>query len=145
MTPVEIAALIAEPFEGFKSYPYLCPAGIPTIGIGTTRYPNDKRVTLKDSPVTYSQAKEFMYYELEQCQKGVLRCCPMLSGNTLGAIIDFTYNLGVGRLQASTLKRRLNEQDIESAKQELLKWVWAGGRKLNGLVARRKIESIYLT
>ena len=58
----------------------------------------------------------------------------------LNAIVDFTYNLGVGRLQTSTLRRKLNEEDWEGAKEQLRLWVRGGGRVLPGLVRRREAE-----
>jgi lysozyme len=62
----------------------------------------------------------------------------------LNAIVDFTYNLGVGRLQTSTLKRKINEQDWVGAKEELLKWSKAGGKVLPGLLIRRQAEALLL-
>jgi len=68
--------------------------------------------------------------------------CPILASSEkkLGAIIDFVYNLGPGRLQYSTLRRKINQQDWEGAKVELSKWVRGGGRILPGLVKRRNAE-----
>ncbi len=56
------------------------------------------------------------------------------------AIVDFTFNLGSGRLQTSTLRRRINQQDWPSAERELRRWVYGGGKMLSGLVARREAE-----
>lgn len=146
MSAITVASTIAEPFEGFRSHPYLCPAGIPTIGFGTTRYPDGRRVTLKDPPITIDQAREYLRHEMVQCIAGALRYCPGLAANekALGAIADFCYNLGTGRLQASTLRRRINQQDWPAARKELMKWVRGGGRVLSGLVRRRKVECAYL-
>jgi lysozyme len=58
----------------------------------------------------------------------------------LAAIVDFTFNLGAGRLQASTLRRRVNQRDWVAARQELSRWVYGGGKVLPGLVARREAE-----
>lgn len=58
----------------------------------------------------------------------------------LAAIVDFTFNLGGGRLQTSTLRRRLNQRDWPAAAAELRRWVDGGGKVLLGLVARRKAE-----
>ena len=72
-----------------------------------------------------------------------LRYCPVLlnqSENRLAAIVDFTFNLGAGRLQTSTLRRRINQLDWAGAALELRKWVHGGGRVLPGLVARRQAE-----
>lgn len=70
--------------------------------------------------------------------------CPALAGDNLCAIADFAYNLGLARLKASTLRRRINVGDFEAAKIELRKWVNAGGRKLPGLVLRREAECLLL-
>jgi len=60
------------------------------------------------------------------------------SEGRLAAIVDFTFNLGAGRLQTSTLRRRINQQDWSGAAQELQRWVYGGGKVLPGLVARRR-------
>ena len=72
-----------------------------------------------------------------------LRFCPVLAmepTGLLGAIVDFTFNLGTGRLQTSTLRRRINQRDWAGVAFELRRWVYGGGRVLPGLVARREAE-----
>lgn len=72
-----------------------------------------------------------------------LRYCPVLATepeNRLAAIVDFTFNLGAGRLQTSTLRRRVNQRDWAEAARELRRWVHGGGKVLPGLVARREAE-----
>ena len=72
-----------------------------------------------------------------------LRYCPVLATEPegrLAAIVDFTFNLGAGRLQTSTLRRRVNQKDWSAAALELRRWVYGGGRVLPGLVARREAE-----
>jgi lysozyme len=72
-----------------------------------------------------------------------LRYCPVLAAEPegrLAAIIDFTFNLGAGRLQTSTLRRRVNQRDWTAAANELRRWVYGGGKVLPGLVARREAE-----
>lgn len=59
-------------------------------------------------------------------------------------IVDFTFNLGAGRLQTSTLRRRINQRDWVAARQELRRWVYGGGKVLPGLVARREAECALL-
>jgi lysozyme len=61
----------------------------------------------------------------------------------LAAIVDFTFNLGAGRLQTSTLRRRVNQRDWENAANELRRWVHGGGKVLPGLVTRREAEVGY--
>lgn len=56
------------------------------------------------------------------------------------SIVDFTFNLGAGRLQTSTLRRRINQQDWSSAAKELRRWVYGGGKVLPGLVTRREAD-----
>jgi len=76
-----------------------------------------------------------------------LRICPVLATEPegrLAAVVDFTFNLGAGRLQTSTLRRRINQRDWSAASQELCRWVYGGGKVLPGLVARRKAESAFL-
>ena len=62
----------------------------------------------------------------------------------LAAIVDFTFNLGAGRLQTSTLRRRVNQREWVAAETELRRWVYGGGRVLAGLIGRRDAEAIWL-
>ena len=130
-------------FEGFRANPYLCSAGVPTIGYGSTFYSDGRKVTLQDQPITIPMAEGLLDLTLNKIFiPGVLRACPVLINHPdkLGAIVAFAYNLGVGRLQSSTLRRKINEQDWEAAANELLKWNMGGGKVLKGLDARRKAE-----
>jgi lysozyme len=72
-----------------------------------------------------------------------LRFCPVLGTESelrLAAIVDFTFNLGAGQLQASTLRRRISQSEWQEAAKELRRWVFGGGKVLSGLVARREAE-----
>jgi len=76
--------------------------------------------------------------------RATLRFCPVLATKPearLGAIVEFTFNLGTGRLKTSTLRRRVNQRDWPGAASELRRWVYGGGRVLPGLVMRRTAES----
>jgi lysozyme len=143
MKALEIAAEIAKIFEGFKPNPYKCPAGVWTIGYGTTRYPDGRKVQSADPPVDISIAEEYLLDELHHSLLSTIKYCPVLvsNDNRLAAITDFVYNLGAGRLQTSTLRRRINQGDWFEVKRELGKWIRGGGRVLPGLVRRRIIES----
>jgi len=124
-------------FEGFRSKPYLCPAGVWTIGYGST-----KGVT-KDSPaVSEHQAEVMMRLDAYRAYRAVLSISPILGAHPQAAcaIADFVYNLGAGRYQASTLRRKIDQQDWQGAREQLPRWVWGGGRKLPGLVLRRAAE-----
>lgn len=146
---LEIAAELCRRFEGFRTKPYICPAGVPTIGYGSTYYADGRKVTMQDAPISEPAARELLMRELfHTYAPGVLRQCPGLlplallqdDWRKLNAIVDFAYNLGVGRLQTSTLRRKINAQDWQGAKEQLMLWVRGGGRVLPGLVARRKAE-----
>ena len=144
---IEIAAALCRKFEGFSAKPYLCPAGYWTIGFGTVFKPDGTQVTKDDPPITKELAEEWLQHELRHNYlAGVLHASPLLVRfpQALGAITDFAYNLGVARYRASTLKRRINEEDWDGAKIELGKWVRGGGRVLRGLVKRRQAEAEYL-
>jgi len=144
---LNIAAALCKQFEGFKSKPYLCPAGIPTIGYGSTYYASGAKVTLSDEPISETIAETLLLHELQFTYlPGVLRNCPILltDERKCNAVVDFCYNLGVGRLQTSTLKRKINEQDWEAAVQQLLLWNKGGGKVLAGLDKRRKAEVLLL-
>jgi lysozyme len=146
---LDLAAELCRRFEGFKAKPYLCPAGIPTIGYGSTYYANGGKVTLQDAPISEVEARVLLLHELASTYApGVIRQCPILltlailadNWRKFNAIVDFAYNLGVGRLQTSTLRRKINAQDWEGAREQLLVWTRGGGRVLLGLVKRREAE-----
>ena len=142
---LELAAELCRRYEGYRSKPYLCPAGVPTIGYGSTYYADKRKVTLEDPPMEEGAARALLMVELEHTYlPGVLRNCPVLATNErrCNAIVDYAYNLGVGRLQTSTLKRKINAQDWDGVQEQLMLWTKGGGKVLPGLVARRKAECL---
>ena len=144
---LELAAELCRRFEGFRSQPYLCPAGIPTVGYGSTYYADGRKVTLQDAPMDEPAARALLLAELHHTYApGVLRLCPVLGTDErrLNAIVDFVYNLGVGRLQTSTLRRKINAQDWGGAKEQLMLWTRGGGKVLPGLLKRRQAECLLM-
>jgi len=145
MDALDVAERIAMQFEGFRPGPYRCPAGVPTIGYGATRYETGKKVSLGDPPIDRDRAVALLRWEMGRSMSAAMRHCPVLAlqgaEGALAAIADFVFNLGPGRLQTSTLRRRINQRKWPEAKKELLRWVRAGGRVLPGLVARRTVEA----
>jgi len=144
---LELAASLCRQFEGFRSKPYLCPANVATIGYGSTYYSDGRKVTLEDAPMDESTARALLMVELEHTYlPGVLRNCPILATDEkkCNAIVDFVYNLGIGRLQTSTLKRKINAQEWEAAQEQLMLWTKGGGKVLSGLVKRRRFECLLL-
>ena len=139
-----IAADLCRHFEGFRSKPYICPAGYPTQGFGTVYKPDGTKVTMDDAPISKAQADEWLLSELRTTYAaGVLRASPglVLYPKSLAAMIDFSYNLGVARYRASTLRRKADNQDWEAAKEQLMRWTRGGGKVLPGLVRRRQAEA----
>lgn len=140
------AGLMAElvrRFEGLhkmvagRVHAYICPAGYATQGWGLLVQ------DLKVPPITPQEADQRLLQAMPHYMAETLRLCPRLwlePPERLAAIADFTFNLGAGRLKASTLRRRVNEGDWGSAEDELRKWVRGGGRRLPGLVLRREAE-----
>jgi len=137
---------LAKRFEGFESkakrgieitaVPYICPAGFWTIGFGHLSDPNHP-------PITEAEAEVYLARDLQTALTATLRFCPVLATEPegrLAAIVDFTFNLGAGRLQTSTLRRRVNQRDWAAATKELHRWVYGGGKVLPGLVNRRMAE-----
>jgi lysozyme len=141
---------LAKRFEGFErkvkrgteitAVPYVCPAGFWTIGYGhlcDSQHP----------PITEAEAEIYLARDLQTVLAATLRYCPVLTTEPegrLAAIVDFTFNLGAGRLQTSTLRRRVNQRDWIAAGQELRRWVYGGGKVLPGLITRRAAESALL-
>ena len=138
----EIAAALCRRFEGFLAHPYLCPAGVPTIGYGATHYLDGRPVRLTDPAISREAADRLLLLQIQRVYRpAVLRLCPgVTDAGRLAALIDFTFNLGAGRLQASTLRRRVNAGDWDAVPAELRKWTRGGGRVLRGLVLRREAE-----
>lgn len=134
----ELYRLIRQ-FEGCRLRAYLCPAGVWTIGWGATGAGIGP-----GTEWTQEQADKRLESDALAFARGALALCPLLSGNAHAAIADFAFNLGLGRLRASTLRRRLNVSDMDGASVELKKWVRGGGRVLPGLVARRAAEAALL-
>lgn len=144
MANLDIAISLCKQFEGFRSRPYLCPANVWTIGYGTTFYPDGTRVKQTDPDISVGKAEDMLLFELHsECLPAVLRLCPVLAEHEkkLNAVVDFVFNLGAGRLQTSTLRRKINIKDWPGSKAELHRWVYGGGKVLPGLVKRRAAEA----
>ena len=132
-------------FEGLYLTPYLCPAGVPTIGYGATYYDDGTRVQLTDTVITRDRADALLLWHVKTVYlPAVLKLCPAIVHQTPGrvaALIDFTFNLGAGNLQASNLRKRVNAADWSAVPAELRKWNRGGGRVLKGLTIRREAEA----
>lgn len=126
---------LIQRFEGFSAVPYLDIAHIPTIGIGHAIRPREVFTSL-----THEEALALLAKDVIRAEAAVLRLITVpLSDGQFNALVDFVFNLGAGRLQASTLRRKINRG--EPAAQEFSKWVYAGPIKSKGLIRRRTAEA----
>jgi lysozyme len=125
-------------FEGFSCKVYICPAGYPTIGYGHVIRADETF----NAAITEEAASALLRTDVSAAEAAVRRLINVpLTDGQFDALVSFTYNLGAGALQRSTLRRKVNRADHAAASAEFLKWVWAGGKKLPGLVKRRAAEA----
>lgn len=137
-------------FEGFhrllpdgRAAPYLCPAGVWTIGFGSIYRRDGSRVGPNDAPITRAEAMELMAIELAQkCLPAINRLITVpLHPMSHGVLVSFVYNAGSGALNGSGLRRMINSRRWDDVPAEFSKWRVGGGRVLPGLVRRRAAES----
>lgn len=127
--------LIKE-FEGLRLKAYLCPAKILTIGYGHTK------TTQKDMVITKEQAEDLLKKDLEYFEKEVSRLVTVpLNENEFSALVCFTFNVGVGNLEGSTLLRLLNRGWYEQVPAQFMRWNKSNGQELGGLSRRRSAEA----
>ncbi|MCZ8129374.1 MAG: glycoside hydrolase family protein [Microcystis sp. LE19-114.1B] len=135
---------LIKKWEGCKLTAYKCPAGVWTIGIGTTCYPDGRRVREGDK-ITDQQAEGFLVHECEEKAKAVDKLVNVdLHQNQFDALVSFAYNVGIGAFKESTLLRLLNQPNYNEAANQFKEWNKAtvNGQRvvLEGLVNRRKDE-----
>ena len=144
--------------EGVRLKPYRCPANLWTIGVGHVLYPKQGKLTMDERlkvPLkpedfrnfTAKEVDEILANDLKRFEVGVLKYCPTAGGKQgwMDALVSFSFNVGLGTLQRSTLRQKHNRGDYEGAADEFLKYTKAGGKVLKGLVNRRSDErALYL-
>ena len=126
-------------FEGFAPEIYICPGGWPTIGYGhVVRKHERERFT---DGIDEATAEDLLRRDVETAERAVLRLIRVpLADGQFDALVSFAFNLGSGALQRSTLRRKVNREEHGTVPAEFRRWVWAGGRKLKGLIRRRDAE-----
>lgn len=125
-------------FEGERLSAYLCPAGIPTIGVGHTG--PDVHMGMR---ITAAQSEALLKQDLAKFETGVEKLVTHpITQDQFDALVSFSFNLGLGALKGSTLLKKLNAGDFQGASNEFSKWVNAGGQRLQGLVRRRAAEQM---
>lgn len=139
--------------EGVRQLPYRCPALLWTVGVGHVIDPNHIKVPLEqrkqlaipegwDRKLTMEEVNAILQKDLESFVRGVLRQCPNAAANQghLDALTSFSFNVGLGNLQKSTIRMKYNRGDYGGAAAGFLDWTKAGGKVLPGLVKRRNDE-----
>jgi lysozyme len=136
MNELDLLLKLIKQFEGCHLTPYFCPAGVLTCGWGATG-----QGVIYGQSWTQEQADERLRNDAIRFLMGAKLLIPNINGSTLSANADFAYNLGLGALRSSTLRKKLLAGDIEAAKFQIMRWDKAGGRVMRGLTRRRQAES----
>ena len=134
---------LIKDFEGFRRRPYLCSAGVATIGYGSTRYSNGVKVKISDQPITEEEADKLLTFYLAKNEVAIEHLIGKpLNQNQFDAVMSFVYNLGLGNFEKSSMLKRMrvNPNDIR-IDYEFSKWVYVGGRRNAGLIRRRTEEA----
>lgn len=127
---------LIKQYEGFSAAPYLCPAEVWTIGYGHTQGVNAYTI-----PITEDTAEQYLLEDVACAEDAVSELvCVSLEQSEFDALVSLVFNIGESNFRRSTLLKKLNTEDYESAANEFLRWVFGGGRKLKGLEKRRKTE-----
>ncbi|MEB3342783.1 glycoside hydrolase family protein [Okeania sp.] len=141
---------LIKKWEGLYLSAYLDPVGIPTIGYGTTRYPDGQKVRLGDR-ISERNAEAYLRYECSKTARELTKLITVpVNQNQFDALVSFSYNVGTGAFQGSTLRSKLNQGDYRGAANEFSRWVngVVNGvfQPLPGLVSRRADEQrLFLT
>ena len=138
--------------EGIRTRPYRCPARLWTIGVGHVMYPAQATVPIAqrdefalkpedDRVFTNGEVDGILQHDLDRFERGVAKFCPVpLTQGQFDALVSFSFNVGLGTLQRSTLRQKVLRGDMEGAAEEFLKYCIAGGKILKGLQNRRNDE-----
>jgi lysozyme len=138
--------------EGVRTKPYRCPALLWTAGVGHVidqshiRVPFNERKNIPlppewDRVLSMAEVDAILAADLATFERGVLRLCPGgLTQGRFDALVSFSFNVGLGNLQRSTIRMKHNRGDFEGAAESFMAWTKAGGKELPGLVKRRKHE-----
>ena len=130
---------LIKKYEGFSSKPYMCPANVPTIGYGSTYYPNGTKVKISDDEISEEEATQILEYIAQKDFGSAVNKFVIvdLTQNQFDALVSFAYNIGRTAFENSTLLKLLNRGEYEAAAEQFEKWNKSGGRVLSGLTKRR--------
>lgn len=146
MKPSQNCIEIVKHFEGCYLKSYKCPAGVWTIGIGSTHWP-DGRAVVEGEVCTQDQAESMLLDELTKCAKHLELNKLLLTQSQTDALCSFIYNVGIGAFIKSTLLRIiLTNPSDPNISQQFYRWNRVGGNVLEGLTRRRLSEAhLYFT
>lgn len=122
---------------------YRCPSGVITIGLGTTVYPDGKKVKMGDV-ITLNQAYEYLCHDLHETELRVDSfTTDLVNQNQFDALVSFAYNVGIGNFKTSTLLKKANKNPADAnIRKEFFKWKYdAKGKIRSGLIKRRTAEA----
>lgn len=141
------AVELIKSFESLQLKAYHCPAGVPTIGWGHTGPDVTEQDVKNGRTITIDQAEKIFQHDLQNAASGVQHAVTaQVTDNQFGALVSFTFNLGIGNLRQSTLLRMVNKGQKALAADQFGRWTYAGGIRLHGLEVRREAErQLYLT
>lgn len=143
------AVAMIKHHEGVRQKPYRCPAKLWTVGVGHVLYPEQGKLPIDQRDAFNIKIEDFRIFSMEEVdailradldrfERGVERYITVpLTQGMFDALVSFSFNVGLGTLQRSTLRQKLNRGDKEGAAEELLKYCMAGGKILKGLQNRR--------
>ena len=152
MNVSERAIKMIQHHEGVRQKPYRCPAKLWTVGVGHVMYPEQGKLKIdqrdqvalrpEDNRVfSMEEVDGILKSDLQRFERGVATYCPVsLTQGQFDALVSFSFNVGLGTLQRSTLRQKVLRGDMEEAADELLKYCMAGGKILKGLQTRRQDE-----
>lgn len=142
MKPSNDCYELIKKYEGLRVEAYLCPASIPTIGYGNTRYEDGTKVKLGDK-ITLQRAEALLRHMVDQFAVDVTKLIKVdIKQNQFDSLVCFAYNVGLGNLKSSTLLKKVNAKaPAKEIETEFLKWNRGGGKVLLGLTKRRKEEA----
>lgn len=124
-------------WEGCFLNKYICPAGVPTIGYGHAFKPHEPQADV----ISKEEAEAYFQRDLDEIAQAVDDMVDVdVAQHEYDALVSFAFNLGPDRLKGSTLLRKVNARRYDDAAHEFERWVYAGQKKLPGLVKRRKAE-----
>jgi lysozyme len=129
--------------EDFMSKPYQKKGDVPTIGYGTTVYPDGRKVTLRDEPITEQKASQYLELHCANVANDISKLViKSFTQNQIDALICLVYNIGIGDFKESTLLKQLNDDqhNLILIRKQWLRWVYCNGEKLLGLEKRRMME-----